>query len=144
MFFNCLLVETQKYTTRGGAELCILLMIHHEAKLSCVCIRYTTKRSWVVYLPIHHKAKLSCVWCSIHNEAKLSCVCLPLAYPYSKQSENNIIRRLLCILPLEIKWSPTVWNPPYIEWCPWGLCMGDFKPLEIALSPTAKYTTGVV
>ena len=61
MFFNCLLLETQKYTTRGEAELCILLMIHHEANLSCVCIRYTTKRSWVVYLPIHHEAKLSCV-----------------------------------------------------------------------------------
>ena len=64
IYYNVLQLPTvgdQKYTTRGEAELCILLMVHHEAKLSCVCIRHTTKRSWVVYLPIHHEAKLSCV-----------------------------------------------------------------------------------
>ena len=64
--------------------MCILLMIiHHEAKLSCVSA---------------HTSRSEAELCQ-RSEAEL---CL-LAYPYSKQLENNIIQRLLCILPLEIK-----------------------------------------
>ena len=75
------------------------------------------------------------------------CVTLKTAascYWQMAERRYTIIQLLLCILPLEIKWSPTVWNPPYIDLRGTTLYMGDFKPLEIALSPTAKYTTGVV
>ena len=75
---------------------------------------HNTRRSRVVYFTdntprseaelcmhqIHHEAKLSCVSANTpQSEAEL---CM-LVYPYSKQLENNIIQRLLCILPLEIK-----------------------------------------
>ena len=74
-------------TPRSEAELC-MHQIHHEAKLSCVSAH--TPRS---------EAELCMVQHTQRSKAEL---CM-LAYPYSKQLENNIIQRLLCILPLEIK-----------------------------------------
>ena len=41
--------------------------------------------------------------CMVQHTQRSEAELCNLAYPYSKQLENNIIQRLLCILPLEIK-----------------------------------------
>jgi len=76
----------------------------------------------VGYAKIHHEAKLSCVF-DIHHEAKLSCVCFAYSDSIAVEEQYYTPTETFC---------GHVFHPTFIQ------------QLEITLSPTAKYTTGVV